>query len=65
MQAIATNQPGRSIVEIFIQEIADFSKYRLAKAYLRWTWTHTASDLTASEQSQWKALLTAINRALK
>jgi energy-coupling factor transporter ATP-binding protein EcfA2 len=65
VQAGAANQPGRSIVDIFTQEVADFSKYRLAKAYLRWTRTHTASDLTADEQSQWKTLIAAINKALK
>lgn len=65
VQAVAASQPGRPIVDIFTQEIADFSKYRLAKAYLRWTRTHAASDLTADEQSQWKILITAINEALK
>jgi hypothetical protein len=52
-------------VEIFTAEVADFSKYRLAKAFLRWARTHEASDLSAVERSQWTALITAINKVLR
>lgn len=44
---------------------ARVQKYRLARAYLRWTRAHTADDLTADERDQWKILITAINKALK
>ena len=33
-------------MDIFAAEIADFSKYKLAKAFLRWARAHEASDLT-------------------
>jgi predicted ATP-dependent endonuclease of OLD family len=65
VDAVAASQPARPIVDIFAQEVADFSKYRLAKAYLRWTRNHALGDLTPDEQSQWKTLITAINKALK
>jgi hypothetical protein len=42
-----------------------FSKYRLAKTFLRWTRTHTADDLDEIERQQWGALITAINGALE
>jgi hypothetical protein len=47
-------EPGWPIVDIFPQEIPDFSKYRLGTPPLRWTRTHAASDLAADEQGQWK-----------
>lgn len=63
--AIAASQGGRPIVDIFAAEIANFSKYKLAKAFLRWARTHEASDLTEEERNQWKTLISAINKALK
>ncbi len=61
----AVSQPARPIIDIFASEISGFSKYRLAKAFLRWTRTHEGSDLTSDEQQQWKKLVDAINIALK
>ena len=54
--AAASSQPQRPIVDIFAAEIGDFSKYRLAKAYLRWTREHKAADLTKEERSSWVEL---------
>ena len=62
---MATTQPQRAIADIFAAEISDFSKYRLAKAYLRWTREHSASDLTEDERSSWVELIKRVNRALK
>ena len=62
---VATTQPQRAIADIFAAEISDFSKYRLAKAYLRWTREHSASDLTEDERSSWVELIKRVNRALK
>lgn len=42
----------------------DYSPYRLAKAYVRWTRDHTATDLTADERVSWMRLLDRINQAL-
>lgn len=63
--AIATAQKNRPIVDIFTDEINDFSKYKLSKAFLRWTREHKAKDLTRVEQSQWTTLIDSINKALK
>ena len=63
--AVAAKQPQRPIAEIFASEIGDFSKYRLAKAYLRWTRDHSAADLTEDERSTWVELIKRANRALR
>lgn len=42
-----------------------FTKYHLAKAFLRWTQEHEAADLTEDELTQWKALIKTINKALQ
>ncbi len=60
-----TKQPQRPIVDIFTSEIRDFSKYRLAKAFLRWTREHSATDLTEDERNSWVELVKRVNRALK
>jgi hypothetical protein len=59
--AAAAEQPNRQIVEIFKSEIRDFSKYKLAKAYVRWTRGHTSSDLSIAERVQWTTLIEKIN----
>lgn len=61
----AGSQPERPIVDIFAASLASFSKYRLAKAFIRWSRDHTAADLTADEQQQWIKLVQLINGALK
>lgn len=63
--ATAVSQDARPIVDIFAAEIGSFSKYRLAKAFLRWARTHGASDLTDEERKQWSQLIGTINKALK
>lgn len=61
---VAAKQPRRPLVDIFAAEVADFSKYRLAKAYLRWTREHCAGDLTEDERIAWGELINRVNRAL-
>jgi hypothetical protein len=63
--ATAAVQPSRPIVDVFAAEISNFSKYRLAKAFLRWTRDHEAGELSDDERRQWKKLIEAINAALK
>jgi hypothetical protein len=65
VSSIAMQQPGRPIIDIFEREITGFSKYRLAKAFLRWVGAHAASDLSPDEQRWWTTLINAINRALR
>jgi Predicted ATP-dependent endonuclease of the OLD family len=61
----AASQPSRRIAEIFAAEIgSSFSKYKLAKAFLRWLASHTWADLTEAERDAWIRLTAAINRAL-
>lgn len=62
---IAQKQPKRPIVDIFQSEIKDFSKYKLAKAYLRWTRESSAKDLTQEERDSWSKLIESINNALR
>jgi predicted ATPase len=64
VEAVASKQPARPVVEIFEAEIAGFSKYLLAKAFVRWTRAHAASDLTQTERDQWGALIENINASL-
>src|SRR6202165_4311277 len=64
--AQAAQQSTRPIVDVFADKFGPgFSKYKLAKAYLRWTRNHTAGDLTADERSQWSKLIEQVNKALK
>ena len=60
----AARQPCRPIVDLFAAEVPDFSKYRLAKAYLRWTREHGAADLTEEERIAWGELINRVNRAM-
>lgn len=62
---IVANQPTRPIIDIFTKEVPDFSKYKLAKVYVKWTRTNEASALTQDEQTTWKGLIQHINKALK
>ena len=62
----AEQQVGRPIVDIMRDsEKGDFSKYRLAKSFLRWARDAEFTDLTQDEQTSCKALLDKINKALK
>ena len=61
----AIEQVSRPIIDIFQAEISEFSKYKLAKAFLRWTRDHQASDLSTSESKQWSELIKNINKVLK
>lgn len=61
----ARSQPSRPIVKVFADEITGFSKYRLGKAYLKWTQSHDARELTDAERDAWAKLIGQINKALK
>jgi predicted ATPase len=61
----AKDQPVRPILDIFAEEVTDFSKYKLAKAYIRWTREHDASAIQEIERSQWSALISKINVVLQ
>lgn len=65
MSVIAKAQSKRPLVDILAQEFADFSKYKLAKAFVRWSRDHTASDLTETERTNWINMINRINAVLK
>jgi hypothetical protein len=53
------------IVDIFAAEIKNFSKYKLAKTYVRWTRDNSSGDMHKKELQQWTTLIGEINKALK
>jgi predicted ATP-dependent endonuclease of OLD family len=65
LSAKVASQPNRPIIDIFTSEVTNFSKYKLAKAFVRWTRNHEAKDLTADEQKNLRNLVQQINKALK
>jgi predicted ATPase len=62
--AQAAAHPDRPIIDLFASAGSGFSKYKLAKAYIRWTRDHVASDLADVEREQFKTLIDKINKAL-
>lgn len=64
VEAKAATQMARPIIELFSSENTDFSKYKLAKAFVRWTRENDASALAPTEVEQWAALIAKINSAL-
>lgn len=65
VSAKVAQQPDRPIINIFSDEINNFSKYKLAKAYIRWTRSNDSSNLTETERKQWNKLIDSVNKALK
>lgn len=57
-------QASRPLVDIF-SSVTGFSKYKLAKAFLRWARENDASALSDAEKIAWTKLIAAINIALK
>lgn len=62
---VADSQPSRSIVSIFAKEVPNFSKYDLAKAFIRWCKDNDSSKLSTDEVEGWKSLISDVNKALK
>jgi predicted ATPase len=60
----AAQQASRPVIDIF-SGVTGFSKYRLAKAFLRWTRENEVGALSEAEKIAWIKLITAINAALK
>lgn len=62
----AAAAPETPLVDLLTRkDKAKFSKYSLAKAYVRWTRDHTAADLSEAERQGWGRLIAAINSALR
>lgn len=61
-----SNSKGKPVIDLFQRKIGkDFSKYKLAKAFLRWSRDHSIEDLTSNEITGCTNLISAINNALK
>ena len=63
---------SKNNVEIFLKnkfniDVAktDFSKYKLAKAFIRWSRDHSLSDLQSHEIEQAEQIIIKINKALQ
>lgn len=65
VKSISDSQPNRPIIDIFSQEVPNFSKYKLAKAFLRWCKVNDSSKLTKNELENWKKFIEVINKVLK
>jgi len=65
VKTISDAQPTRPIIDIFSNEVPGFSKYRLAKDFIKWTKTNNSSALKADEIANWKKLIETINKQLK
>lgn len=65
VKAIAGSQPSRPIIDILTKEITGFSKYKLAKAFIRWSKTNDSTKLTTDELTNSKKLIETINKQLK
>lgn len=61
----AAAAPADPIVNVFAKAIPDFSKYKLAKAYLRWCRSHSLTDLKVEEREALAKLFTQANKVLK
>lgn len=63
---VAQAQPQRPVVDV-IKSVAktDFSKYKLAKAFIRWSRDHNMTDLQTDEIAQAEKLIEKINKALQ
>jgi len=64
--AVAQAQEKRPIVNV-LESVAkkDFSKYKLAKAFIRWSREHDLNDLQAAEIAQAEKLIEKVNKALQ
>lgn len=62
---LAASRLQQPIVDMLTKADASFSKYKLAKAFLRWSRDHSASDFTDEERASWQRLIAGINSALK
>lgn len=58
-------QKSRPIIELFTAEIKDFSKYKLAKAFVRWTRENDSTKLDKNEVNGLIALINQVNKLLK
>jgi len=61
----AADRRQQPLIDMLSRADKSFSKYKLAKAFLRWSRDHSASDLANDERASWVKLIGSINSALK
>ena len=61
----AKTNKGKPLVDLFVAADKNFSKYRLAKAFVRWSRDNNAKKLSTREREGFTKLIAAINAALK
>lgn len=58
-------QPARPLMSILVAEHGkSVSKWKLAKAFIAWTGTHSFADLGSDERDAWSKLASAVNKAI-
>jgi len=62
---IVADRRQQPLVDMLTKANGSFSKYKLAKAFVRWSRDHSAADLTEEERESLGKLIGAINTALK
>lgn len=65
LKEVVNKQKSRPLIELFSSEIKDFSKYKLAKAFIRWTRENDSSKLDKSEIKGFTDLISKVNKVLK
>ncbi len=65
IESLAKSQTNRPIIDIFNSEIKGFSKYKLAKTFLKWARLHGIEAFPDTEIESFKKLFTQVNKALK
>jgi hypothetical protein len=65
VSAEAAAKPEQAITDVFASHAPGFSRYKLARAYLKWSGEHEANELEADERTQWFNLFGKINSALR
>lgn len=64
VEQIAASQTQRRLVDILTAEVAEFSKLKLARAFMTWLGENGFKGLTADEQTAVKKFFTTTNKAL-
>lgn len=62
--ATVQSQPSRPLMEILVAEHPGASKWKLARAFVKWLSANGTAALDTSEREAWHSLSTAVNKAL-
>ena len=65
IESFALASPTKPVIDIFKSKIQDFSKYKLAKAFIKWSRDNEVSSLQNEEIERFKKLFEKVNKVLK